>query len=583
MFYIALLVLLSAVSSLKGQEYLDQLQPHVTLQDGQSLNIECKVSYSMDAYLTAWVRQPSGKGLEWIGIKYTGDSYYKDTLTNKFSIVLNRSNQTVTLQGQNMQPEDSGMYYCARATQQQEHFDNWGKGTQVTVTSDPPIKPTVFPLMECSSAATFSIVCIATGFSPSPLTFTWSKDGTALSDFIQYPSVESNDNRYTGVSQIQVERMDWYNKAKFQCVAKHLTEDVEAIITKTEEVYKSPTIKVLSSAVGKDERSFACFAQDFSPNIYEVKWLKNGVDTFNRLNEIKTQPEARKDANGTTLYSITTILTLKSNQWLSDTNVTCEFKGKDESGNYIIRSTLFQEPEPDSPCEQFPGTDLRIKITGPTMEEMFLKKAGKVICEVKVNKSSVQSISWETQDGKNMVGTLTSPSEGETDVFRIPLDITYDEWSKGVNRNCVVMLPNFSKPFKKSYERDIGKQLHSPSVFMMTPVEHVKTDTVTLTCFAKDFFPHEFLVSWLIDDEPVNSTYTHKSTKPIENQGSYTIYSYLTLNFEQWKSYDVVYSCIFYHESLKSPYFIARTITYLSAKTYMANVNMNSAEMCKTQ
>ncbi|XP_077474717.1 uncharacterized protein LOC144088269 [Stigmatopora argus] len=580
MFHIALLVLLSAVSSLKGQE---QLPPHVTLQPGQLLNIECQVSYDLDSYYTAWVRQPPGKGLQWIGSKYTGHSLYENTLRNKFSIELNPSSQTVTLQGQNMQPGDTGMYYCAIDTQLVSlcsYFSYWGKGTQVTVTSGSPIKPTVFPLMECSSAATFSIGCLATGFSPSPLTFTWSKDGTALSDFIQYPSVEYN-NVYTGVSQIQVKREDWDNRAKFQCLAKHSTEDVEAMITKTEEVYRSPTMKVLSSSDGK-ELSFACFAQDFSPNIYEVKWLKNGVDTFDRINEIETQPEARKDANGTTLYSVTTILTLKSNQWSSDTKVTCEFRGKDEDGDITMRSTLSQKPESDSPCEQFPGTDLRIKITGPTMEEMFLKKTGKVICEVKVNKSSVQNISWENKDGKNMVGTLTSPSPGETGVFRIPLDITYDEWRQGVKRNCVVMLPNFSEPFKKSYERDIGKPLRGPSVFMMTPVEHVKTDTVTLTCFAKDFFPRDFLVSWLIDDEPVNSTYTHKSTIPIENQGSYTIYSYLTLNFEQWKSYDVVYSCIFYHESLKSPY-IPRTITHLSAKTYMSNNNMNNAEMCKTQ
>ncbi|KAI3359992.1 hypothetical protein L3Q82_014321 [Scortum barcoo] len=55
-----------------------------------------------------------GKGLEWIGMKATGASYYKDSLKNKFSIDLDSSSNTVTLNGQNVQPEDSAVYYCAR-------------------------------------------------------------------------------------------------------------------------------------------------------------------------------------------------------------------------------------------------------------------------------------------------------------------------------------------------------------------------------------------------------------------------------------------------------------------------------------
>uniref|UniRef100_A0A3B3WLY1 Ig-like domain-containing protein n=1 Tax=Poecilia mexicana TaxID=48701 RepID=A0A3B3WLY1_9TELE len=87
----------------------------VTLQPGQRLTIRCQVSYS--GYATHWIRQPAGKGLEWIGYRYTGGSYYKDSLRNKFSIDLDTSSKTVTLNGQNMQPGDSAVYYCARDSQ----------------------------------------------------------------------------------------------------------------------------------------------------------------------------------------------------------------------------------------------------------------------------------------------------------------------------------------------------------------------------------------------------------------------------------------------------------------------------------
>ena len=89
----------------------------LTVQPGQPLTITCQVSYSVGTYWTAWIRQPAGKGLEWIGSKYTGATYYKDSLKNKFSISLDSSSNTVTLNGQNLQSEDTAVYYCARNPQ----------------------------------------------------------------------------------------------------------------------------------------------------------------------------------------------------------------------------------------------------------------------------------------------------------------------------------------------------------------------------------------------------------------------------------------------------------------------------------
>uniref|UniRef100_A0AAQ4Q5X7 Ig-like domain-containing protein n=1 Tax=Gasterosteus aculeatus aculeatus TaxID=481459 RepID=A0AAQ4Q5X7_GASAC len=89
----------------------------VTVQPGQRLTITCQVSYSMSSYYTAWIRQPAGKGLDWIGQRFTGASYYKDSLKSKFSIELDASSKTVTLNGQNVQPGDTAVYYCARDPQ----------------------------------------------------------------------------------------------------------------------------------------------------------------------------------------------------------------------------------------------------------------------------------------------------------------------------------------------------------------------------------------------------------------------------------------------------------------------------------
>uniref|UniRef100_A0A4W6EM56 Immunoglobulin V-set domain-containing protein n=1 Tax=Lates calcarifer TaxID=8187 RepID=A0A4W6EM56_LATCA len=81
----------------------------VTVQPGQHLTITCQVSYSVSDYYTVWIRQPAGKEMEWIAVRSAGDSQYKDSLENKFSINLDSSSNTVTLNGQNVQPEDTAV------------------------------------------------------------------------------------------------------------------------------------------------------------------------------------------------------------------------------------------------------------------------------------------------------------------------------------------------------------------------------------------------------------------------------------------------------------------------------------------
>ncbi|MCJ8739614.1 hypothetical protein PDJAM_G00049310 [Pangasius djambal] len=97
------------------------IQPDsVLIKPGDTLTITCRVSGasitdSSSHYGTAWIRHPPGKTLEWINlIYYNGDIAKKDSLKDKFVISRDTSSNTVTLRGQNMQTEDTAVYYCAR-------------------------------------------------------------------------------------------------------------------------------------------------------------------------------------------------------------------------------------------------------------------------------------------------------------------------------------------------------------------------------------------------------------------------------------------------------------------------------------
>ncbi|KAL7861204.1 hypothetical protein AOLI_G00175530 [Acnodon oligacanthus] len=116
MFSTSLLLLLAAASCVYSYE-LTQPDSKV-VRPGQSLTIDCKVSYSVSSEWTAWIRQPAGKALEYIGyISSGGSTAYSDKLKSKFSISRNTGTNTITLQGQNLQTEDTAVYYCARDSQ----------------------------------------------------------------------------------------------------------------------------------------------------------------------------------------------------------------------------------------------------------------------------------------------------------------------------------------------------------------------------------------------------------------------------------------------------------------------------------
>ncbi|TWW53061.1 Immunoglobulin heavy variable 2-70D [Takifugu flavidus] len=133
MFSAALLLLLAA-GCVKGEQLTQPAS--ATVQPDQRLTITCQLLDTLD-------QTACRKGLEWIGYHRVGyNPFYKASLKNKFSISSDSSSNTVTLNGVNVQPEDTAVYYCARDTITQttsgaeqnpsEHQHNITRGGAVT-------------------------------------------------------------------------------------------------------------------------------------------------------------------------------------------------------------------------------------------------------------------------------------------------------------------------------------------------------------------------------------------------------------------------------------------------------------------
>lgn len=99
----------------------------------------------------------------------------------------------------------------------------------------------------------------------------------------------------------------------------------------SEVLYELPTLKAMVSSGEENEVSFSCFAREFSPKDFEIKWLKNNEDVTNKIYEMKTLlNKEKKTANGT-LYHAASFLTVPSSEWTESTEFTCLFQGKGEN------------------------------------------------------------------------------------------------------------------------------------------------------------------------------------------------------------------------------------------------------------
>ncbi|XP_041867125.1 Ig heavy chain Mem5-like isoform X3 [Melanotaenia boesemani] len=227
MFSVALLLLMAAGSCVKCETLTQPAS--MTVQPGQRLTINCQVSYSVSSYWTAWIRQPAGKGLEWIGDAKVGEtSDYKDSLKDKFSISAESSSNTVTLNGQNMQPEDTAVYYCAR---DYRGLDLFGSGTKVYVTDEQIVKPVVSVYPAASRVQGKSVLlCLASDMFPPLFRFSWKRhneDGSIEelrpADGDQLQITESGRS-----AAILLVRQQENSRYKYSCYINHYGEIVEA-------------------------------------------------------------------------------------------------------------------------------------------------------------------------------------------------------------------------------------------------------------------------------------------------------------------------------------------------------------------
>uniref|UniRef100_A0A673XIG8 Ig-like domain-containing protein n=1 Tax=Salmo trutta TaxID=8032 RepID=A0A673XIG8_SALTR len=226
----------------------------------------------------------------------------------------------------------------------------------------------------------------------------------------------------------------------------------------------------------------------------------------------------------------------------------------------------------------------------PSKEEMAENKTASFACFANDFSPRTHTIKWMRMEKgieKEVVSDFKSSCESEKKSEKTLysttsyLRVNESEWkSEEVSFTCVF------ENKAGNVRRTVGDP-QRPSVFLLAPAEQTSDNTVTLTCYVKDFYPKEVLVAWLIDDEPVERTsssalYQFNTTSQIQSGRTYSVYSQLTFSNDLWKNKEVVYSCVVYHESMiKSTKILMRTIDRTSNQPNLVNLSLNVPQCCK--
>uniref|UniRef100_A0A8C5M6K3 Ig-like domain-containing protein n=1 Tax=Leptobrachium leishanense TaxID=445787 RepID=A0A8C5M6K3_9ANUR len=82
------------------------------MKPSESLFLTCKVSTSLSGYWWGWIRHTHG-GLEYLAQIFSdGRTYYAESLRSHLTITIENSKNEFYLKVPNIQPKDSGWYYC---------------------------------------------------------------------------------------------------------------------------------------------------------------------------------------------------------------------------------------------------------------------------------------------------------------------------------------------------------------------------------------------------------------------------------------------------------------------------------------
>nr|AUV64181.1 immunoglobulin tau heavy chain [Oreochromis niloticus]AVN66440.1 IgT heavy chain [Oreochromis niloticus] len=490
---------------------LDQSSSEVK-RPGETVKMSCITSgYDMTDYNIHWIRQRPGNALEWIGCMITGtnSTSYGNSFQSRFIMTEDAPSSTQYLEVKSLTAEDSAVYFCGRADYGSA-FDYWGRGTAVTVSSQTTAAPALFPLVQCKSgtAGTVTVGCIAQDFFPESLTFQWTDASGTTQTFKQYPTV-MKDNKYTGVSVLDVSKSAWDSRRSFSCSVTHPGGSKSVTLQKPP---PPPKVTLVAVPAG-DTQTLVCTIEDLPSNQSSVKWKKDD-------NSVTGFTDCPPQLNGG-VYTAVSILKVKNSEWDSKAVYTCEVTNQGKTypqkvSKVPMTVTLTQS----SPKEIFSNNQAKFEcvITGPDQTGPDFQ----IIWQVD-GQNVTDNI--ETKPGSKNISTMTR---------------AHTDWQSINKVRCSAIRDNMTPVIQElTIQKGDGSD---PKVTVhILPSEDIdkpaQGSEVTLVCLVSSRAQQDYYIAWREDTGQNTGTYSDGINFPPQKiQNGYLVTSIYITTKDKWST-----------------------------------------------
>uniref|UniRef100_A0A8C0ZSY6 Ig-like domain-containing protein n=1 Tax=Castor canadensis TaxID=51338 RepID=A0A8C0ZSY6_CASCN len=437
------------------------------------------------------IQQAPGDWKEWVTHISTGsNTYYADP--RRLTISKDSSNNLVFLTMTNLDPTDMATYHCAKAALRHKqmlcywYLDYWGQGTLVTVSSESPSAPSVFPLISCEGPLPdenlVAMGCLARDFLPSSISFSWNyKNNSEVSKGIRtFPTVLAG-SKYAATSQVLLSPKDVFEGKDdyLVCKVQHGSNNKNLQVPFPGEMTteQSPNVTVFIpprdafTGSGVRKSSLICQATDFSPKQITVSWLKDGKPVKSGF---ITEP-VTAEAKGST-FKITSTLTITESEWLnlnSGEQFTCTVTHTD------LPSPLKQTISKPRGVAKHPPA---VYMLPPAREQLILRESATITCLVKAFSPPDVFVQWlhrgQPLSADKYVTSTPMPEPQIPGLYfaHSILTVPEEEWNSGESFTCVVA--HEALPLLAT-ERTVDKSTGKPTLYN---VSLIVSDTAS-TCY----------------------------------------------------------------------------------------------------
>uniref|UniRef100_A0A8C3U3Q1 Ig-like domain-containing protein n=1 Tax=Catharus ustulatus TaxID=91951 RepID=A0A8C3U3Q1_CATUS len=300
---------------------LHQPQDNVLVAAGETLTLNCTVSGMAVVGAVKWLK---GWGSE-------NKTIYDYRTPSSFPRVIRAvrgSDTDLTIHIRNVQPEDTGTYYCVKFTKNDRGEDvlfQRGRGTEVSVQAKPSPLIVSGPEQRVRPGESVPFTCTTGGFFPKEIGVKWFKDNVPIR--AQQPQItEWKDKTYNMSSTVMVTLQKNDVPSHVTCEVQHSTLLAPLRGTRDTKHQALPLFPVPPTVEMRAEPSsvelnttvtFTCLMKEFYPPNVSISWLENGkemkVKNLSRLLELSrglfqlrswVAVQAMEEKNGSTIACV---------------------------------------------------------------------------------------------------------------------------------------------------------------------------------------------------------------------------------------------------------------------------------------